>query len=85
MEEKTLGIVLSVKKQWWLKVNTKAVRKGTLDGAIFPHTVKVRYTVGGKDFVKKKWLGPSVIPPKVNDEVTIIYRKENPKKFRIEI
>lgn len=35
MEYKTIGIILSVKKQWWLKVNTKPIRKHALDGATF--------------------------------------------------
>lgn len=35
MECKTIGIILSVKKQWWLKVNTKPIRKHALDGATF--------------------------------------------------
>ena len=42
-EKRTEGTVLSVKKQWWLKVNTKAVRLGPLDGARFPHIVTVEY------------------------------------------
>ena len=45
----TKGTVISVKTQWWLKVNTKAVRFGPLDGATFPHIVKVKYTVDGTD------------------------------------
>ena len=33
MDKETIGTVLSVAKQWWLKVNTKPVRMGALDGA----------------------------------------------------
>ena len=39
IESKTVGTILSVKKQWWLKVNTKPIRKHALDGATFPHIV----------------------------------------------
>ena len=48
MQNTTSGTVVSVKKQWWLKVNTKVIRKGPLDGAIFPHIIKVKYMVDGK-------------------------------------
>ena len=41
MDQKTAGTVVSVKKQWWLKVNTKPIRMNTLDGATFPHIIKV--------------------------------------------
>ena len=38
MDKETIGTVLSVAKQWWLKVNTKPVRMSALDGAAFPHS-----------------------------------------------
>ena len=40
MDKETIGTVLSVAKQWWLKVNTKLIRMGALDGATFPHIIK---------------------------------------------
>ena len=33
MDKETLGTVVSVKKQWWLKINTKPVRMHALDSA----------------------------------------------------
>ena len=84
MEKKTVGTVLSVKRQWWLKVNTKSVRNGLLDGATFPHIVKVKYTVDGSEITKSKWLGASVTPPCVNDSIAVIYREEKPTKCRLE-
>ena len=57
MEElKTTGTVLAVRTQWWLKINTKPVRTGPLDGAIFPHIIKVQYTVNGKTYFKRRKL-----------------------------
>ena len=41
---RTVGTVTELKKLWWFKINTKCVRKHALDGAFFPHRVKVRYT-----------------------------------------
>ena len=53
MEKKTTATVISVKKQWWLKVNTKPFRHGTLDGALFPHIIRVAYVVDGREFFKR--------------------------------
>ena len=84
MEKRTMGEILSVKTQWWLKVNTKSVRIGPLDGATFPHVVKVKYTVDGKEIIKKKWLGASANCPSVGERVCVVYREDKPTKFRLE-
>ena len=57
MEKETMGTVISVTKQWWLKVNRKPVRAHAMDGAAFPHTIKVKYTIDGKDYICRKWIG----------------------------
>ena len=48
MEKETMGTVISVTKQWWLKVNRKPARVHAMDGAAFPHTIKVKYTIDAK-------------------------------------
>lgn len=57
MHEQTSGTVIAIKKQWWLKVNTKPVRKHMLDGATFPHIIKVQYEADGIPYTKRKWIG----------------------------
>ena len=84
MEKRTVGTVLSVRRQWWLKVNTKSFRIGPLDGAVFPHIVTVKYTANGEEIVKRKWLGAGIRCPEVNERVTVIYQEEKPTKFRLE-
>ena len=83
MTLKTVGTVVTVAKQWWLKVNTKAVRVHPLDGATFPHIIKVRYTVGGKDYFKRKWIGPGKPVPAVGSTVTVLYSPEKPSKAKV--
>ena len=56
MQKRTVGTIVSAKKQWWLKVNTKAIRKGPLDGATFPYIAKIKYTIDGTEYVKNKWM-----------------------------
>ncbi len=85
MEVRTKGTVLDVKKQWWLKVNTKPFRTHTFDGALFPHIVTVRYTANGTEIIRKKWVGARMHCPSVNETVSVIYRQDKPTKCRLEL
>ena len=46
--QRTTGTILSAKKQWWLKINKKPIRIGTMESAAFPYIIKVRYVVDEK-------------------------------------
>ena len=83
MDKETMGTVISVKKQWWLKINTKPARTHALDGALFPHIIKVQYTVDGKTYTKRKWIGANNQPPVAGSSVTVLYYGNNPKKAKI--
>lgn len=78
MYKETMGTVVSVKKQWWLKVNTKAVRIGILDGATFPHIIKVEYIVDGNAHAKRKWIGAGKPVPDLGSTLPVLYRTDNP-------
>ena len=79
----TTGEIISAKKQWWLKIRTKAIRFGPCDGAIFPYVVKIKYFVEGKEYLRKKWIKASRRPPQAGDVVVITYQKQNPKKIKV--
>ena len=84
MEKETTGTVVSVSKQWWLKVNTKPIRMGgPLDGAAFPHIVKVQYTVDGQTYIKRKWIGAGLPVPSADSRVRIVYEENKPSKAKI--
>jgi hypothetical protein len=83
MNRETVGTVVSVKKQWWLKVNTKPIRSGTLDGAVFPYVIKVRYYVDGCEFSKRKWIRAGAPVPNMGSLVKVIYSESNPKKAKL--
>ena len=85
MDKKTIGTVISVKKQWWLKVNTKPIRAHAFDGATFPHIITVKFVVGGQEYTKKKWIRASQECPALNAQVTVIYREDQPAKCRVEL
>lgn len=77
------GTVIAVKRQWWLKINTKPVRKHMYDGAIFPHVIQVAYTVNGKEYRKRKWISAYDRPPCVGASVSVIFEESNPKRAKI--
>ena len=83
MEKETIGTVRSVAKQWWLKVNKKPIRMGALDGAAFPHIIKVEYVVDGNTYTKRKWIGAGKPVPDVGSELTVRYCADKPGKAKI--
>ena len=82
-QRETMGTVVSVAKQWWLKVNTKPIRTGPLDGAAFPHIIKASYTVDGFEYSKRKWVGAGSPVPGIGTGVKVIYDAEKPSKAKI--
>ena len=83
MNQKTNGIVLTVSKQWWLKINTKMVRQHALDGAIFPHIIRVSYEVDGITYTRRRWIHAGQPVPDVGDTVTVVYPEEKPAKSTV--
>ena len=83
MDKEIKGTVVSVAKQWWLKINTKAVRMGPLDGAIFPHIIKVQYVVGENTYTKRKWIGAGKPVPAIGSKLTVLYSTDKPGKARV--
>lgn len=75
------GIIVKVTKLWWLKINTKGIRKTALDGAIFPHIIKIKYNVNNVFYEKSKivcWKNKII---NVGDKVNITYDINNPSKI----
>ena len=83
MDKETMGTVVSVAKQWWLKINTKAARKHALDGAIFPHIINVQYVVGENTYIKRKWIGAGKPIPTIGSNLTVLYSADKPSKAKI--
>ena len=83
MEKQTEGIVVSVKKQWWLSIRTKALRTGPLDGTVFPHIIKVHYTVDGKEYTRRKWIHAGRPVPELGSAVQVLYDSDKPSKAKV--
>ena len=85
MDEQTAGTVVSASRLWWLKVNSKPARAHALDGATFPHVVKVAYSADGREYAKRKWVGAGQPVPSVGSEVLVAYAKGKPSKATIRL
>ena len=72
MDKETIGTVLSIAKQWWLKVNTKPIRMGAMDGATFQQIIKVQYAVDGNTYIKRKWIGAGKAVHAVGSKLTVL-------------
>lgn len=83
MNCETIGTVISIASQRWLKINTKPARIHPLDGAAFPHVLKIKYTVNHKTYVKRKWLCAGAPVPCIGSSVRLIYSEGRPNKVKI--
>ena len=79
----TMGTVISASRQWWLKLNTKSFRMGTMDGATFPYIIKIQYTVNETDYIKRQWISAGKQVPAVGSSVKLTYDADKPSKARI--
>ena len=75
------GIIIKLKKIWWIKINTKTFRKSSLDGATFPYIITVKYTVNDTTYEKNKfvYLGDKEI--NVGNKIKIILKENNHSKI----
>lgn len=80
----TTGVVTEVKRVWWIKVKLKPVMTYSTDGAVFPHTAVIKYTVNGKDYIKKLYIPWRIVPPAKGAEVTVHYNEGRPRLCMVE-
>ena len=52
---KVEGVVLNLKKLWWLKINSNSIR-ATFDESVFPYLIKVKYIINDTEYIKNKIL-----------------------------
>lgn len=81
--EQTEGVITEVKTCWWLKINTKPVRRNMFDGAVFPHIIHFTYTVNGQPYQGKRYVNWNKQCPQRGEKLTVCYKKENPAKYAV--
>ena len=79
--EETVGKIIKVKKLWWLKINKKPIRTTSLDGAIFPLSLQVQYSVNDNEYVGKKIVAWDESLTQVGQDVIVSYNEDKPQKI----
>lgn len=82
---RTTGTVTAVKTCWWIKINTKSVRRHTLDGAAFPHIIYFTYSVHGIAYQGKRCISYHLRCPRKDEPITVFYRKTDPAQYAISL
>lgn len=80
---RTTGTVTEVKTIWWIKVKLKAVRLHSADGVAFPHSIRVKYTVDGREYNKKVYVPWRILPPSKGAEVAVSYDEDRPQRCMV--
>ena len=81
--EQTEGTVIDVKPCWWLKVNTKPVRRNMFDGALFPHIIHFTYCVNGQTYTGKRYVNWNKHCPIKGEKITVYYETNKPDKYAV--
>ncbi len=81
--KQTEGVITQVKTCWWLKINTKPVRKNMFDGAVFPHIIYFTYNVDGQAYRGKRYVNWNKRCPEKREKLTVYYEKKNPGKYAV--
>ncbi|MCD7950071.1 MAG: sugar ABC transporter permease [Erysipelotrichaceae bacterium] len=80
---KTTGIIIAINKLWWLRINTKALKAMDMHSSKYPHIIKIKYHVNGKEYIKRQYIGILNNIPDVGSTIQIIYDENNPSKIKI--
>ena len=77
------GTVIKQSVCWWLKVNTKPVRKHAWDGAVFPHIITFSYQIDGIGYTGSRFVHWNLRCPVVGEHITIYYDRCDPQKYAV--
>ena len=73
--------VTHVHRCWWLKINTKPVRRFSGDGAVYPHIITFHYKVDLVTYEGKLWIPVRYRVPAVGEPITVYYDPANPANY----
>lgn len=79
----TIGTITEVKRCWWLKVNTKPIRKNMFDGALFPHIIHFTYNINGQTYTGKRYVSYKKRCPFQGEQITVYYEADAPEKYAV--
>lgn len=84
-ETAVTGTVTKVQKCWWIKINTKPVRRYSTDGAVYPHIVRFTYTVNGTAYPGMRFAGWKVDYPSEGQPIRVYYDPDSPERYAVRL
>ena len=75
------GTITAVSRCWWLKVNTKPVRRFSGDGAVYPSIITFAYQVDNIPYQGKRYIPHRYRVPQTGETIDVSYDPANPKKY----
>ena len=73
--------VSNVYRCWWLRINTKPVRRFSGDGAIYPHIISFTYEADGTTYEGKLWIPVRCRVPAKGETIAVYYDPEKPGNY----
>ena len=75
------GTITAVSRCWWLKINTKPVRRFSGDGTVYPSIITFSYQVDSIPYVGKLYVPHTCRAPRMGETITVSYDPANPEKY----
>ena len=75
------GTVTEVSRLWWLRINTKPVRRFSGDGSVYPHVITLRYTVDGMEYHGKLYIPVRCRVPEKGSTIDVAYDPNKPGNY----
>lgn len=75
------GTITDVSRCWWLRINTKPIRRFSGDGAVYPSIITFSYVVDNIPYVGKLYIPYRCRVPQAGETIDIYYDPGNPKKY----
>ena len=82
---KTSAEITQIKTCWWVKINTKPIRRHSLDGARFPHIIYFTYHFKGVDYQGRSCVSYYLRCPNNGDTITVFVDPQNPTRYAVEL
>lgn len=75
------GTVIKVSRCWWLKINTKPIRRYSGDGAVYPHIITFEYQVNGITYQGQLYIPVRYLVPQAGTAIAVYYDPDKPQRY----
>jgi len=75
------GTVTDVYRCWWLRINTKPVRRFSGDGAVYPHIITFEYQADGMSRIGKLYIPVRYRVPSKGEKIEVYLDPDDPLKY----